>query len=67
MKLFDPLVPLLVPSFSSKGNLFILNGEGQYVSDNYELLQTLDVRVSKSYLISAYDIYYGFMPKEPED
>jgi len=67
MKRFDPLVPLLVPSFSSKGNLFIFNEEGQYVSDNYELLQTLDIRISKSYLISAYDIYYGFMPQEPAD
>lgn len=67
MKLFAPLIPLLVPSFSSKGNLFIPNREGQYVSDNYELLQALGVRISKTYLISAYDIYYGFMPQEPED
>ncbi len=67
MNLFNPLVPLLIPSFSSKGNLFILNEEGQYISDNYDLAQALDIRISKSYLLSAYDIYYGFMPREPSD
>lgn len=67
MSLFEPFVPLLIPSFSSKGNLFVLNSKGQYVSDNYDLPQALNVRISKSYLISAYDIYYGFMPQEPSD
>lgn len=67
MRSFEPFVPLLIPSFSSKGNLLVLNSNGQYVSDNYDLPQALNVRISKSYLISAYDIYYGFMPQEPSD
>ena len=41
--------------------------DGKYISDNYSLLQQLDLRVSKSYLVSAYDIYYGFMPQDPND
>lgn len=65
MNQFEPLTPLLIPSFSSKGNLLILNREGRYVSDNYDLPHALDIRLSKSYLISAYDIYYGLMPQEP--
>ena len=64
---FAPLFPLLVPSFSSKGNLLIPQSDGKYRSDNYSLLRELDLRVSKSYLVSAYDIYYGFMPQNPED
>lgn len=64
---FAPLFPLLVPSFSSKGNLLLPVTNGKYVSDNYSLLQALDVRVFKSYLISAYDVYYGYMPQDPND
>lgn len=67
MKEFSPLIPLFIPSFSSKGNLFVPFKAGTYVSDNYELLQVLDVRVSNSYLVSAYDIFYGYMPKDPND
>lgn len=64
---FAPLLPLLIPSFSSKGNLLLPGTNGKYVSDNYSLLQALDIRVSKSYLVSAYDVYYGFMPQDPND
>lgn len=64
---FAPLFPLLVPSFSSKGNLLLPQSGGKYISDNYSLLQEMDLRVSKSYLISAYDIYYGLMPQNPND
>jgi len=64
---FAPQIPLLVPSFSSKGNLFLHKGNGKFVSDNYSLMQELDIRVSKSYLISAYDVYYGLMPQNPEE
>lgn len=67
MKTFNPLFPLFIPSFSSKGNLLIYCQDGKYVSDNYELLQVLDVRVSNSYLVSAYDIFYGYMPQDPND
>lgn len=67
MASFTPLFPLLVPSFSSKGNLFLPQSNGKYISDNYSLLQKLDLRVSRSYLVSAYDIYYGFMPQDPND
>lgn len=67
MASFAPLFPLLVPSFSSKGNLLLSQPDGKYISDNYSLLQQLDLRVSKSYLVSAYDIYYGFMPQDPND
>lgn len=63
---FLEYTPLLVPSFSSKGNLLIDNG-GQLESDNYSLLKVLDYRVTNKYLISAYDCYYGFLPKSPED
>lgn len=67
MNNFEPLIPLFVPSFSSKGNLLIPTKEGKYVSDNYDLLQVLDVRISTSYLISAYDIFYEYMPKDPNE
>ena len=67
MKEFSPLIPLFIPSFSSKGNLLIPCKDGTYVSDNCDLLQVLDTRVSNSYLVSAYDIFYGFMPQYPND
>ena len=67
MNKFSPLIPLLIPSFSSKGNLLIPRKNGTYVSDNYELLQVLDVRVSNSYLVSAYDVFYGYMPQDPNE
>lgn len=67
MNKFSPLIPLLIPSFSSKGNLLIPRKDGTYVSDNYELLQVLDVRVSNSYLVSAYDVFYGYMPQDPNE
>lgn len=67
MNIFNPLVPLLIPSFSSKGNLLIPCQDGKYVSDNYDLLQVLDVRVSNSYLVSAYDTFYGYMPQDPKE
>lgn len=59
-------LPLFVPSFSSKGNLFFPKGDGKFVSDNYELPEILNIRLSETYLVSAYDIYYGFMPQDPE-
>ena len=64
---FTPLFPLLVPSFSSKGNLLLPQTSGEYISDNYSLLQALDMRVSTAYLVSAYDIYYNYMPQNPND
>jgi len=64
---YVPPFPLLVPSFSSKGNLLIPQSDGTYRSDNYSLLQSLDTRISKSYLVSAYDIYYGLLPQNPND
>lgn len=67
MNEFCPLLPLIIPSFSSKGNLMIRDEKSDLiVSDNFDLLTTLDIKLSKTYLISAYDIYYGFMPKDPE-
>lgn len=67
MKEFSPLIPLFIPSFSSKGNILIPYKDGTYISDNYDLLQVLDVRVSNSYLVSAYDIFYGLMPQNPNN
>ena len=67
MKEFSPLMPLFIPSFSSKGNLLIPYKDETYISDNYDLLQVLDIRVSNSYLVSAYDIFYGFMPQDPNE
>lgn len=66
MKRIDNAIPLFVPSFSSKGSLLLPNKSGKYVSDNYELLQCLDIRLWESYLISAYDVYYGLLPQNPE-
>lgn len=59
--------PLFVPSFSSKGNLFLPKGNKRYVSDNYDLVNVLGIRLAESYLLSAYDIYYGFVPENPSD
>ncbi len=67
MNKFVPLLPLLIPSFSSKGNLLLPTENGKYVSDNYDLLRALDIRVSKTYLISAYDVFYYLMPQEPSE
>lgn len=67
MSKFVAQTPLFVPSFSSKGNLLLPTDNGGYVSDNYELLKTLDWRISQSYLISAYDVYYGLMPENPNE
>ncbi len=67
MSKFSPLIPFFIPSFSSKGNLLIPCEDGTYVSDNYDLLQVLDVRVSNTYLLSAYDIFHGLMPQNPND
>jgi hypothetical protein len=67
MSEFLPLLPLLVPSFSSKGNLLIHVEDETHVSDNYGLLQALDIRLSKSYLVSSYDVYYGLMPENPNE
>lgn len=68
MKEFSPLIPLIIPSFSSKGNILIFdNSKGKYVSDNYSLLKILDVKLSKTYLVSAYDIYYELMPNNIEE
>lgn len=58
-------IPLFVPSFSSKGNLFLLKENTRYVSDNYDLLGVLGIRLAESYLLSAYDIHYGFVPEDP--
>ena len=46
-------LPLLVPSFSSKGNILLPTPNKTYVSDNFELLKKLDIRVFETYLISA--------------
>lgn len=67
MNNFNPLIPLFIPSFSSKGNLLIPCQDGKYISDNYDLLQIMNVRVSNSYLVSAYDIFYGYMPQNPNE
>lgn len=50
--------PLLVPSFSSKGLQFRNNGTS-------EVRQILDISsefITESFLISAYDIYYKYLP-----
>lgn len=68
MKTFSPLIPLVVPSFSSKGNILIFDFEKQkHISDNYSLLKALDIKLAKTYLVSAYDIYYGLMPENIEE
>ena len=63
----DYELPLFVPSFSSKGNVLLPALNNTYISDNYDLLKKLDMRVFETYLVSAYDIYYGYMPKDPEE
>ncbi|NMC55915.1 MAG: hypothetical protein GYA50_01670 [Eubacteriaceae bacterium] len=54
-------IPKLIPAFSSKGNVF-LNFNDKIISDNYILINKLEKYLFNTYLISAYDIYYGFMP-----
>jgi len=58
-------LPLMIPSFSSKGNVLIKQENGCYVSDNYSLLTALSGNLYNSYLLSAYDVYYGLMPQNP--
>lgn len=65
MNNISSFLPLMIPSFSSKGNILIKQNDGIYVSDNYSLLTTLNNTLSKTYLLSAYDIYYGLMPSDP--
>lgn len=67
MKDFDFLSPLLIPSFSSKGSLFLYKDNNTVVSDNYDLLNILAIQVCKAYLLSAYDIYYGYLPTNPDE
>ena len=50
-------IPLFVPSFSSKGNLFLPKGNKRYVSDNYDLVDVLGIRLAESYLLSAYECF----------
>ncbi|HEY0377233.1 MAG TPA: hypothetical protein VGC87_09770 [Pyrinomonadaceae bacterium] len=50
--------PLLVPSFSSKG--FRVDNKGQ--SEIKEILDVTDEALHESMLISAYDIYHGYIP-----
>ena len=67
MRKIETNIPLLIPSFSSKGNIFLKKDDGTLVSDNLELLEALDIRLSATYLISAYDAYYGFISANPDD
>lgn len=60
-------LPLMVPSFSSKGSVFIRQEDGCYVSDNHSLLTALNTNLPKAYLLSAYDVYYGLMPQDPSN
>lgn len=50
--------PLLVPSFSSKG--FGKSKKGK--SEVREILETARQYLTSSMLISAYDLYYGYLP-----
>lgn len=53
--------PIIIPSFSSKGNMLINDGE-KIISDNHELILMLDKYLYHTYLISSYDVYYNLMP-----
>lgn len=54
--------PLLIPSFSSKIFSFVKNGQ----SDLYIFFDISKEFITKTCLISAYDIFYNYLPK-PED
>lgn len=66
MNIFKPLQPLLIPSFSSKGCDKYFNAENKLTSVNTDLLSYFNFNLSNTYLISAYDVYHGFMPSDPE-
>lgn len=66
MKIFKPLPPLLVPSFSSKGCAKYFNSESKIISTNAFLFNQFKFNLSNTYLISSYDAYYGLMPSNPE-
>ena len=57
--------PLLIPSFSSKGFNFQkkeISGEKKKVSELYEVILVCKELLTESMLVSAYDLYYGFLP-----
>jgi hypothetical protein len=50
---------VLIPSFSSKGFRITRRGKSEAVT----ILQAAGEFLTQSYLISAYDIYYGYIPQ----
>lgn len=57
--------PLLVPSFSSKGFSMIKN-QKNIISECYEYILLGSGFIEESLLVSAYDLYYNFIPKPTE-
>lgn len=55
--------PLLIPSFSSKG---FARSKKDQKSEIRKILSTTSEFLTEAYLISAYDIFYGHLPK-PKD
>ncbi|MFZ2147695.1 MAG: hypothetical protein WAV28_10800 [Sedimentisphaerales bacterium] len=51
--------PVLIPSFSSKGFQTAKNGKSEAAT----ILQAAGEFLTQCYLISAYDIYHGYIPK----
>jgi hypothetical protein len=60
--------PLLVPSFSSKGFAFSRNDDGEILSEAAGFLRSTATHLADTgaMLISAYDIYYRYLPNTNE-
>lgn len=59
-------LPLLVPSFSSKG-FPTFTREGNEISDVFRPFETTHQVLDESFLVSAYDLHHGFMPLRSSD
>jgi hypothetical protein len=60
--------PLLIPSFSSKGFAFYPKSKKKDndISEAFEALKITKEFLTESFLVSAYDIYYGHIPLTEE-
>jgi hypothetical protein len=54
--------PLLIPSFSSKGFRFTIGDDDREVSEAAAFLEVAYEFLSESMLVSAFDIYHGYIP-----
>ncbi len=66
---FKLKTPLLIPSFSSKGFSIVrkkVGGSIRDVSELYDVILGCKELLTESMLVSAYDLYYSFIPSPQE-